>query len=263
MTTRPSRHPLTAALFLLTAFTSFLCPIRAHPLLRNRSAKIKHAALPQLPSAHAPIAAPGVNVPIAAPREHDPIATPGAHVSACRERSWRALPPPSRYRVKSLAQNRLVDITETVSDFSALPSARSLRISCPRSARSIYIAPARMSPSLNPGAQALIVAPGRACSHHCAHAPGLLFRRQPLRTRHRSGSPSTLAIAPAAPSTLAIAPAFFLPKNFPLRVRVVPCPAAASPRSLAEWRGGSFFPSHTKRRQLSRRAIVHRIVRRS
>lgn len=136
--------------------------------------------------------------PIVAPARMHPSPRPGAHVSACRERSWRALPPPSRYRVKSLAQNRLVDITETVSDVSALPSARSLRISCPRPARSIYIAPARMNPSSHPGAHALIVAPGRACSHHCAHAPGLLFRRQPLRALYRPGSPFALAIAPAS-----------------------------------------------------------------
>ena len=81
---------------------------------------------------------------------------------------------------------------------------------------------------------------------------GSFFRRKSLRDRHRSGCYSALAIAPA----------FFLPKNFPLRVRVVPCPAAASPRSLAEWRGGSFFPSHTQRRQLPRRTIMHRIMSR-
>lgn len=154
-------------------------------------------------------------------------------------------------------------------DCLTLPSARSLRISCPRPARSIYIAPARMNPSSHPGAHALIVAPGRACSHHCAHAPGLLFRRQPLRARYRPGSPFALAIAHAAsshslsprqPSALAIAPAasphslsprqplrtrcravIFSPEKFSAACARSPLPSCSIPTITCRMEGGFFF----------------------
>lgn len=79
---------------------------------------------------------------------------------------------------------------------------------------------------------------------------------QALITR-RSGSLHR-AVFWAHPSVF---PDIFLRKNFPLRVRGVLRPAAETPPSPARRWGDSISPALTERRELSGRAIVHRIVR--
>lgn len=84
-----------------------------------------------------------------------------------------------------------------------------------------------------------------------AYAQALITRR------------SAVSIAQFFGRTPSVFPDIFLRKNFLPRVRGVLRPAAETPPSPARRWGDSISPALTERRELSGRAIVHRIVRRA
>lgn len=94
--------------------------------------------------------------------------------------------------------------------------------------------------------------------------------RGPRETNYRAHTRRLLSRAAPAVSTEqlfgrapGVFPAIFLRENFPPRVRGVLRPAAETPPSPARRWGDSISPALTERRELSGRAIVHRIVRRA
>lgn len=110
---------------------------------------------------------------------------------------------------------------------------------------------------------------GSLASTH-PHGPCAVRVRGPRETNYRAHTRRLLSRAAPAVSiaqffgrTPSVFPDIFLRKNFLPRVRGVLRPAAETPPSPARRWGDSISPALTEHRELSGRAIVHRIVRRA